>query len=94
MPYAVFFTRGVAFHGTNFTSRLGKSASHGCIRLATSNAAQLFDLVHKHGFAQTQIIVFGTAKHDAPVVARRVPTARETPASNGLPSWAKALFNQ
>ena len=94
MPYAVFFTRGVAFHGTNFTSRLGKSASHGCIRLATSNAAQLFDLVHKHGFAQTQIIVFGTAKHDAPAVSRRVPTARETPASNGLPGWAKALFNQ
>src|SRR5262249_54055339 len=52
MPYAVFFTRGVAFHGTNETSRLGKSASHGCVRLATSNAAQLFDLVHKHGFAQ------------------------------------------
>ena len=95
MPYAVFFVRGVAFHGTNITSRLGKSASHGCIRLATSNAAQLFDLVHKHGFEKTQIIVFGTARHDPPPVAKRVPTTEaKTAASSGLPWWAKTLFDQ
>ena len=95
MPYAVFFIRGVAFHGTNVTSRLGKSASHGCVRLATTNAAQLFELVHRHGFAKTQIIVYGAPKHDAPAVARRRPTAGpETTTSNGLPSWAKSVFNQ
>jgi lipoprotein-anchoring transpeptidase ErfK/SrfK len=104
MPYAVFFTRGVAFHGTNETSRLGKSASHGCVRLATSNAAQLFDLVHKHGFAQTSIIVYGTPKHDAPAIARRAPTDRSETAlaaqrspiqqSNRFPNWAAAAFNR
>jgi tetratricopeptide (TPR) repeat protein len=95
MPYAIFFVRGVAFHGTNITSRLGKSASHGCIRLATSNAAQLFSLVHKHGFAKTQIVVFGAAKHHPAAVAHRAPTPRiESTASSGLPSWAKALFRQ
>jgi lipoprotein-anchoring transpeptidase ErfK/SrfK len=104
MPYAVFFTRGVAFHGTDATSRLGRSASHGCVRLATSNAAQLFDLVHKHGFAQTNIIVYGTPKHDAPAIAGRVRTdgsktalaAQRSPIqqSNSFPSWAGAAFNQ
>lgn len=96
MPYAIFFVRGVAFHGTNATSRLGRSASHGCIRLATSNAAVLFDLVHKHGFAQTQIVVFGTAKHDAPAVARRTPprSGTTTTAAVVLPTWARLLFGQ
>jgi hypothetical protein len=93
MPYAIFFVRGVAFHGTNITSRLGKSASHGCIRLATSNAAQLFSLVHKHGFAKTQIAVFGSAKHHPAAAAHRTRTPRiESTASSGLPSWANALF--
>lgn len=95
MPYAVFFTRGVAFHGTNATSRLGKSASHGCVRLATSDAEQLFALVHKHGFDQTRIMVYGTPRHDAPAVAGRAPAVRnETTASNRLPSWAAAAFNR
>jgi tetratricopeptide (TPR) repeat protein len=94
MPYAIFFVRGVAFHGTNLTSRLGKSASHGCIRLATSHAARLFELVHEHGFAKTQIIVFGTARHDPPPIAERAPTTKAEPAaSNGLPWWAKSLFD-
>jgi tetratricopeptide (TPR) repeat protein len=93
MPYTIFFVRGVAFHGTNITSRLGKSASHGCIRLATSNAAQLFSLVHKHGFAKTQITVFGSAKHHPAAVTHRTPTPRiESTAPSGLPSWANALF--
>jgi tetratricopeptide (TPR) repeat protein len=96
MPFAVFFVRGVAFHGTNATSRLGRSASHGCVRLATSNAQILFDLVHKHGFEKTQIVVFGAARHDAPSgVARRAPTPRpEVTASWGMPAWARALFGQ
>jgi tetratricopeptide (TPR) repeat protein len=93
MPYAIFFVRGVAFHGTTAVSRLGKSASHGCIRLATSNAAQLYDLVQKHTFAKTQIIVFGKAIHDPPAVAQRVPAARTT-SPNTFASWVKALFDQ
>ena len=34
MPHAVFFTKeGHAIHGTNEVRRLGKPASHGCVRL-------------------------------------------------------------
>ena len=46
MPHAVFFTReGHAIHGTNETKKLGKPASHGCVRLAPENARTLFALV-------------------------------------------------
>ncbi|MGL4243007.1 MAG: L,D-transpeptidase, partial [Beijerinckiaceae bacterium] len=34
MPHAIFFKGGFAIHGTNYVSRLGAPASHGCIRLA------------------------------------------------------------
>ena len=92
MPYAIFFVRGVAFHGTTAVSRLGRSASHGCIRLATSNAAQLYGLVQKHSFAKTQIVVFGKAIHDPPVVAQRTPAVRTT-SPNTFANWIKDLFN-
>ncbi|MCR4282351.1 MAG: L,D-transpeptidase, partial [Bauldia sp.] len=39
MPFAVFFTGGYAVHATEFVGRLGEPASHGCIRLASENAA-------------------------------------------------------
>jgi tetratricopeptide (TPR) repeat protein len=94
MPYAIFFVRGVAFHGTTAVSRLGRSASHGCVRLATSNAAQLYDLVHKHGFAKTQVVVFGKATHDAPLVAQRAPRRRTAEPDDTIASWVKNLFNQ
>ncbi|MEO1397575.1 MAG: L,D-transpeptidase [Pseudomonadota bacterium] len=49
MPYAMFFKGGYAIHGTNAISRLGRTASHGCIRLHPSNAAKLFSMVRKSG---------------------------------------------
>ena len=49
MPYAMFYYRGFAIHGTNQISRLGRPASHGCVRLHPSNAAKLFSLVRRHG---------------------------------------------
>ncbi len=60
MPYSIFFTGGVAIHGTNMTSRLGRPASHGCIRLSTPNAAELFRLVQQHGRRNTIIRVRGS----------------------------------
>lgn len=48
MPNAIFFTGGYAIHGTNQTRNLGRAASHGCVRLAPANAAQLFNLVQAH----------------------------------------------
>jgi lipoprotein-anchoring transpeptidase ErfK/SrfK len=38
MPYAVFFHKGYAIHGTTELSRLGGPASHGCVRLHPRNA--------------------------------------------------------
>ncbi len=49
MPYAMFYHRGFAVHGTNAVSRLGRRASHGCVRLHPSNAAKLFSMVRRHG---------------------------------------------
>ena len=70
MPHSVFFTGGVAFHGTTEVRSLGRPASHGCVRLAPSHAAQLYALVHKHGLTQTRVIVQGTLPN-APLVASR-----------------------
>lgn len=57
MPYSIFFKGNYAVHGTNQTSRLGRPASAGCVRLHTSNAATLFSLVQQHGFSDTRIVV-------------------------------------
>jgi len=49
MPYAMFYSGGFAVHGTNSIKRLGRRASHGCVRLHPSNAAQLFAMVRRNG---------------------------------------------
>ena len=60
MPHSIFFTgRGHAIHGTNAVRRLGSRASHGCVRLAPSNAAKLFALVRSEGLRNTKIVVTG-----------------------------------
>ena len=63
MPYSVFFNQGIATHGTTAVSRLGRPASHGCIRLATGNARRFYNLVRRHGMKKTRIIVKGLTKH-------------------------------
>lgn len=49
MPYSVFFSGNYAIHGTYETAKLGRPASHGCVRLAPGNAAKLFSLVQRYG---------------------------------------------
>ncbi|MFD0917762.1 L,D-transpeptidase [Pseudahrensia aquimaris] len=49
MPYAMFYYRGFAIHGTGSISRLGRPASHGCVRLHPKNAAKLFSMVRRKG---------------------------------------------
>jgi lipoprotein-anchoring transpeptidase ErfK/SrfK len=62
MPYSIFFTgRGHAIHGTRSTKALGSPVSHGCVRLATENAARLFALVETHGLADTRVEIIGGA---------------------------------
>jgi lipoprotein-anchoring transpeptidase ErfK/SrfK len=57
MPFAVFYDRGWAVHGTNAVSRLGRPASHGCVRLETVNAERFYNLVRKYGPGNTRIVV-------------------------------------
>ena len=57
MPYSIFFNGGYAIHGTTDLKRLGRPASHGCVRLHPSNAATLFTLVREYGAGNTRIIV-------------------------------------
>lgn len=49
MPHAMFYYKGFAVHGTYSIKRLGRRASHGCIRLHPDNAARLFSLVKRNG---------------------------------------------
>lgn len=71
MPYAVFFNGGIATHGTTAVGRLGRPASHGCIRLQTANARTFYNLVRRHGRASTRIVVTGRARQAPANVARR-----------------------
>ena len=57
MPYSVFFHGGYAVHGTGYVKQLGRPASHGCVRLATGNAAEFYSLVKQHGARNTRIIL-------------------------------------
>ena len=49
MPYSVFYHGGYAIHGTGDVKQLGRPASHGCVRLATANAAHFYSLVKEVG---------------------------------------------
>lgn len=55
MPYSIFFLGGYAIHGTYDIKRLGRRASHGCIRLHPSHAKRLFKLVRSYGMKNTRI---------------------------------------
>jgi len=57
MPYSIFFVGGYAIHGTTDLKRLGRPASHGCIRLHPNNAAELFALVNTYGRENTSIVI-------------------------------------
>lgn len=71
MPNAVFINGGVAIHATYATGMLGRPASHGCIRLAPTNAKTFYSLVHKHGLKMTRVSVYGTPKWGSPAIASR-----------------------
>lgn len=57
MPYAVFISGGFAMHGTpvgNY-SKLGRKASHGCVRMHSENGLLFNRLVRQYGIDQTWI---------------------------------------
>jgi lipoprotein-anchoring transpeptidase ErfK/SrfK len=57
MPYSIFFYGGYAIHGTNYVKALGRPASHGCIRLHTSNAAELYRLTKQVGAGNMRVVI-------------------------------------
>lgn len=65
MPYAVFYDSHWAIHGTNAIKRLGRPASHGCVRLHPKHASILFNLVRKRG--KKNIVIWITEKADLTV---------------------------
>jgi len=57
MPHSIFYSGPFAIHGTPDIARLGRPASHGCVRLSPADAAVLFDLVSKQGARNATIVV-------------------------------------
>lgn len=57
MPYAIFYNQGYAIHGTSFVSRLGSPASHGCVRLHTTNAQILYKMLQEEGPENMKIVI-------------------------------------
>lgn len=59
MPYAVFIHGGFAMHGTpvgNY-SKLGRKASHGCVRMHSENGRIFNRLVRQYGISNTWITI-------------------------------------
>lgn len=57
MPYSLFYSGGFAVHGTYDLKRLGRPASHGCVRLHPAHAKKLYQLVARYGLGNTRIVV-------------------------------------
>jgi hypothetical protein len=77
MPFSIFFTdRGHAIHGS-YDKRIGRPASHGCVRLSPANAETLFSLVEQEGVLNTTVELTGSVPSGAPAVARRPLTRQD-----------------
>jgi hypothetical protein len=59
MPYAVFYYKGFAIHGTPKANwpKLGTRASHGCIRMHPDNAKKVNRLVRAYGPENTWFLI-------------------------------------
>ena len=89
MPHSIFFTQiGHAIHGSFDVKRLGRPASHGCVRLHPRNAEILFKLVRAEKMANTRVVLTG-AIPGGPGVAKNVLGADPYAADEGLAAWAR-----
>jgi len=82
MPHTMFFDmRGHAIHGFSDVKHLGLPVSHGCVRLAPTNAATLFALVKEQSMKETTVVVSGeTPAGSGQEMARRRAPAEEAAA--------------
>jgi lipoprotein-anchoring transpeptidase ErfK/SrfK len=55
MPHSIFFHGGYAIHATTEVKKLGRPASHGCVRLNPQNARWLYHIVNEYGKYNTYI---------------------------------------
>jgi hypothetical protein len=79
MPHSIFFDEhGHAIHGSS--EKLGRPASHGCVRLSTAHAAELFSLIKREGMAKTRVEIEG----EPPTRSAR-EQGREQPARSPRP---------
>ena len=63
MPHSIFFTpKGHAIHGYLNTSHIGSPASHGCVRLSDTHAAQLYALVQQQGVTNATVVLTGDVR--------------------------------
>jgi hypothetical protein len=83
MPYAIFFSRGLAIHGT-YERGLGRPASHGCVRLSVDHARELFSWVEQYG-ASIQISGDGGSFAYAGRAEEDEPRPRKTRSRNRAP---------
>jgi len=61
MPHSIFFTMdGHAIHGSFDVKKLGRPASHGCVRISPQHAALLWSLVREEKMANTRVVLTGT----------------------------------
>jgi hypothetical protein len=91
MPHAIFFTRkGHAIHGTAETQKLGRPASHGCVRLAPENARTLFALVKETGLEKTEIVLSGEIPIEVKAASLGSPKREIRPAKK----TAKIVLNK
>jgi len=93
MPWAVFFHRGYAVHGTMEAYNLGHAASHGCVRLRPDNASILFSLVRREGTRNTKIVILNgplpAAPGAKPMADANMPKVKTE--ANAMEHFAKAL---
>lgn len=87
MPWAVFFHRGYAVHGTMEAHNLGHAASHGCVRLRPDNASILYSLVRRQGLQNTRVVVM-----NGPLPA--VPGAGPMADAGGAKAFAAAIASE
>ena len=57
MPWSIFYSGNYAIHGTTSIKRLGRPASHGCVRLHPDNAKVLYRMVQAAGLSDTRVTV-------------------------------------
>jgi lipoprotein-anchoring transpeptidase ErfK/SrfK len=105
MPHAIFFTKqGHAIHGTEETKKLGRPASHGCVRLAPEDARTLFALVKEKGLENTEIVlngetpggetrVTGTAKRKQQINRTKARAYAASPRRFGRRGWSQRRFS-